>query len=319
MFKKSKTLMGIALLVMALALGGCAVGERPKIEEGLDLSELQNKVLDQEREISGLKSVVVDKEKSLEEYKHKLTQAANVVVSVPVVQESPSQLGSVDSQLLPPNAAPGECYSRTYIPPKYETVKEKVLKKPAAEKIELIPAKYEWVTEKVLLKPAHTVWKKGRGPVEKVSDSTGEIMCLVDVPAKYKTVKKRVMVEPPTTKDIEIPAEYKKVKVRKLVEPPRTKVIPIPAEYETVTKKTKISGGNLEWRRILCETNVSPVVVKQLQRSLIKEGYYKPGKIDGIIGWRTINAYKSYQKKNNLATGSLTYETLEKLGVKLGQ
>lgn len=76
------------------------------------------------------------------------------------------------------------------------------------------------------------VWKKGRGPVEKVDHSTGEIMCLVEVPASYKTVKKTVMVNPPGTRTIDIPAEYKTVKKRVMVEPPQERTISIPAEYD---------------------------------------------------------------------------------------
>jgi len=72
--------------------------------------------------------------------------------------------------------------------------------------------------EQVLIKEAHTVWKKGRGLIEKVDDTTGEIMCLVEVPAQYKTVRKRVLVNPATVKEVTIPAEYKTVKVKKLVE-----------------------------------------------------------------------------------------------------
>jgi hypothetical protein len=55
------------------------------------------------------------------------------------------------------------------------------------------------------------VWKKGRGPIEKIDAATGEIMCLVEVPATYK-----VMDTPPTTREVTVPAEYKTVKVQKL-------------------------------------------------------------------------------------------------------
>jgi hypothetical protein len=38
------------------------------------------------------------------------------------------------------------------------------------------PAVYETVKEKVVDRPAYTVWKKGTGPIQKVDYATGEIM-----------------------------------------------------------------------------------------------------------------------------------------------
>ncbi|RMF85391.1 MAG: hypothetical protein D6736_17360 [Nitrospinota bacterium] len=266
------------------------------------------------------------------------------------------------SELLPPGAKPGECYARVFVPATYKTETEKVLVKEASEKIEVIPAQYEWVEEKVLVQPAsfklevvpaefeeveekiidqpaHTVWKKGRGLIERLDFATGEIMCLVNVPATYKTIKKQVLKKPATTRKVEIPAkyitikkqvvkepakirkipvpaEYKTVKVRKLISPPQEKRIPVPAEYQTITKKIKVSEGRMEWRPVLCETNVTPKVVKSIQEALQKAGF-DPGQIDGVLGRATMAAVESFQKAKGLPVGSLTIETLNLLGVKL--
>lgn len=287
--------------------------------------------------------------------------------------------------MLPPNAKAGECYARVYVPPTYKTTEEKVLKKEASEKVEIIPAKYEWAEERVLVKeasqrlevvpatygwkeetvlvkpestrletipavyttkteevmesPAQTVWKKGRGPVEKLDNATGEIMCLVEIPAKYrtitktviekpatttevkipaeyKTVKKQVMLTPPTTRTVEIPAEYSTVKIRKLVAPPQEKRIQVPAEYQMVTKVEKTSEGRMEWRQILCETNLTRGVVESIQEALKNAGH-NPGPIDGAVGNQTMRALREYQQKKGLPTGGITYETAQSLGVKL--
>ena len=122
----------------------------------------------------------------------------------------------------------------------------------------------------MLSKEAHAVWKKGRGPVEKLDNTTGEIMCLVEVPASYKTV----------------------------------------------TKTVKTDDGRMEWRRIMCETNVTPDVVTRIQTTLHQAGY-DPGPVDGILGRQTVAAVKSYQRDNRLAEGGLTYETVKKLGVSM--
>ena len=225
------------------------------------------------------------------------------------------------------------------IPAKYQWVEEKVLVKPESKRLVEVPAQYEMQQERVLVKEAHTVWKKGRGPIEKIDDATGEIMCLAEVPASYKTVTKRVMVSPPTTKEvfipaehqtikkrvmveppkerrIAIPAEYKTVKVRKMLAPEQERKITIPAEYQTITRTEMVSDGSMEWRRILCETNVNASIIRQVQMSLRDAGH-NPGPIDGVIGYQTQAALKSYQRTNNLAEGGLTYETLRHMNISL--
>lgn len=62
--------------------------------------------------------------------------------------------------------------------------------------METVPAVYKTTTEEVLESPAQTVWKKGRGPIEKLDNATGEIMCLVEIPAKYRTIQKVVLENP---------------------------------------------------------------------------------------------------------------------------
>ncbi len=225
------------------------------------------------------------------------------------------------------------------IPAQYQWVEEKVLVKPESKRLVEVPAQYEMRQERVLVKEAHTVWKKGRGPIEKIDHATGEIMCLVEVPATYKTVSKRVMVSPPTTKELFVPAEYKTIKKRVMVEPPKERRVEIPAEYKTVkvrkmlsaaqerkttipaeyqtiTRTEKISNGHMEWRRILCETNVNASIIRQVQMGLRDAGH-NPGRIDGVIGRDTQAALKSYQRANNLAEGGLTHETLRHMNISL--
>jgi hypothetical protein len=223
------------------------------------------------------------------------------------------------------------------IPPVYKTVEEAVLVKAASEKIEQVPAVYREEEEKQLIKPATTAWKKGRGPIEKYDGLTGEIMCLVTIPAEYRTIKRRVVASPATVKripipaeystikrqellkpaevrEVETPAEYKTVRTLKMVSPAQEKRIPIPAEYQTVASQVLVSEGTAEWKSILCETNTTPGVVQQIQRALLAKGF-NPGPIDGIIGRETSAAIRGFQVANGLATGGLTMDTLDKLGV----
>jgi hypothetical protein len=337
------------------------------------MNNYETMLREKNQEIEQLRSQNQDQQAQLERYDKEAAMSSQAAV------------GQSAESLFPPDAKPGECWARVFVPPTYQTVseqvlvtgsseslevipakytwvEEKVLVKEASERMEIIPAEYKWVEEKYLIKPAskklvevpakyewqeekvlvkeaHTVWKRGRGPIEKLDNSTGEIMCLVEVPAAYKTVKRKVMVKPPTTNEVVVPAEYRTVKKQVMVKPPRErkidipaeyntvkvrktvadaqeKRITIPAEYETVTHTKIATDGHMDWRRILCETNVNPGIIRQVQRNLDSKGF-NPGNIDGVYGWQTESAVKSYQRSNNLGVGGLTHETLKHMGISL--
>ncbi|MEM9469686.1 MAG: hypothetical protein AAF988_05945, partial [Pseudomonadota bacterium] len=161
---------------------------------------------------------------------------ANMAQKEAMAQQPVMPAGAPD---LPPNAKPGECYAKVMIPAKMAARQETVQISEEQEVLaRIVPAKYEIQRERVLVKEAQQVWKPGRGPKERVDATTGEILCLVEEPAVYKTIEKRVLIEP------ERP-EYKT----------------IPAQFETITHTDIIEAERLEWRRILCETNVTPAVI----------------------------------------------------------
>lgn len=284
---------------------------------------------------------------------------------------------------LPPDARPGECYAKVYIPPVYEMreekvllqeesqrveivpaeyewveekvvireaaedieiipaefqlVDEKVMISPASTRIEEIPAEYEWIQENVMIKPAEYAWKKGRGPIEELDNATGEILCLVEIPAEYETVQKKilkkpaatrtldippeyrsiqkeVMVKPPQVRRIPVPPEYTTILVKKMIQPERQVVVPVPPQYGTIRKEVMVSEGRMVWQRVLCETNLSPDVIRRIQEALSQRGY-DVGAPNGELNQETVSAVKSYQRVNGLAVGGLTYETLESLGI----
>ncbi|MCY0965033.1 peptidoglycan-binding domain-containing protein [Parathalassolituus penaei] len=223
------------------------------------------------------------------------------------------------------------------VPTTYKTVEEQVLVKEESKKLVKKPAEYETVTEKVVIRPAYTTWKKGHGPVEKLDDATGEILCLVEVPEESKMVSKTVLIKPERTEEEVIPAEYttvskqvvdvaahtetinhpavyKTVEVEKMVEPPKELAQTVPAKYQDLPQTVKVSDARMEWREILCETNTTPDIVKNLQQALLDHNY-NPGPVDGAVGWRTMNAVTAFQKDNGLPTGQLTLQTLSALGV----
>jgi hypothetical protein len=170
-----------------------------------------------------------------------------------------------------------------------------------------------------------------------VDGATGEIMCLVKEPAVYNTVSKQVLKTAATTREEMIPAEYEtvtrtvldkaattrteiipaeygKVMVHKLVTPAKEVRNPVDAEYRTVTKTAMTEASYMEWRQVLCETNMHQATITDIQKALKAKGY-NPGPIDGIYGSQTQGAVQAFQKANQLGRGSLTYETIEALGL----
>lgn len=246
----------------------------------------------------------------------------------------PAKYGTVTERVL----VEEESERLEVIPATYKTVTERVLVKPEGKKLVSVPAKYETQSERVMVKEGYTTWKKGTGPIQRIDESTGEIMCLVEVPPEYKTITKRVMVTPPTTTEVMIPAEYstvtkrvvdrpattrtvkipakyKTVTVTKMTQPPQERRSTIPETYQTVTKTVKVSEGRMEWREILCDTNMTRGKVTQIQQALATKGY-NPGPIDGVIGWETMRAVNAFQKKAGLPVSRyVTVKTAEALGV----
>lgn len=226
----------------------------------------------------------------------------------------------------------------TPVPAQYKIVDEKVLIKPEEKKIIRIPAQYKTVTEKVLITPEREVWKKGDGPITKVDEQTGDILCLVKEPAVYKTVKKRVLVTPEKTREEIIPAEYKmikksvlaspatvkkekiaavvqKMKVRELASEAKVEEKVIPAKIHKVKKQVVLEPSRTEWKPILCKTNMNKQIITDVQKALKAAGL-DPGVIDGSYGGKTAWAVREFQKQKGLATGGLTLETLSALNVR---
>ncbi len=241
---------------------------------------------------------------------------------------------------VPPNALPGKCYAKCYVPDRYEQQSEQIVERPAQQKVVVIPATYETVIDTILVHPASTQnevvppiygyvadtimlssattkWVKGQADATCLSDNPDNcrVMCLVQVPAQYRISTKKVMTAPASMKVITVPAEYKYVPRRVVKTPETSQIIETPATYRTITKSVLVSkGGFGEWHEILCANQVTEDRITQIQNALLKAGY-DPGPIDNVLGAQTRAALLKYQKENGLPQGNLNLETLDKLGV----
>lgn len=179
---------------------------------------------------------------------------------------------------LPPNAKPGECYAKVFIPAQYKNTTERVLVRDASETIEIIPAKYEWVEEKYVVKDAstqleavpaeyasrervlnvdsgHTDWEINKNElcVSPKGQPARDVFCLVDHKSSQRTIQTQVQVKPARVTEVCIPAQYETVRKQKLVSAATTRKVCIPAEYEDVQKSVKVCDARMAWQRVLCD------------------------------------------------------------------
>lgn len=288
-------------------------------------------------------------------------------------------------------------------PAKYRTDSEEVLVKASYKRLIEVPTVFTKKQDRVLIEAAHSIWQKGTGPIQKIDNQTGEIMCRVDIPAEYQTVDVEVVATEPLLTDVTEEAVYKTVNVQKLeadateqrvpvaaefktmnreqeqtpgrytwldsrtgddssptgrvvchqanpakqiaydrtvvktagrfepetieeayedvqvnelISDAQSEKIPVAGESEKIERRIKVADSRFEWQAVLCETNTNGDIIARLQAALADEGY-SPGSIDGVLGTGTLNALEDYQRKNSLAEGGVTLESIKALGVEL--
>lgn len=187
-----------------------------------------------------------------------------------VIPASPDMLEHIaTSGVNLDSAAPGACFTEYFIEAQYEFQDQTVLVKPSEEKITIIPAVFETVeeqieikqasveivdvpavyrteSESVLVEPARSIWERC-GLVGSLDSSTGEIMCLNQVPERYETLTKTVLDTPATTQTVNVPAEYQTVQVQRLVKPSEETRETVPAQYESISKRVKTQEPQFFW------------------------------------------------------------------------
>ena len=224
--------------------------------------------------------------------------------------EVPAVYKSVEKRVLKSPAST----KKIEIPAEYKVQKISKLVTPAKEQKTEIPATYETVTKRVKVAEEKVMWAIKGSKID--GKPTGSTLCLKEVPAVYKTVAQKKIKTPASVKVIEVPAVYKVVKKRKLASPATEKKIEIPAKTEVVSRNVKVKEEAMQWRAVLCETNMSPELITKIQSALKKAGL-NPGAVDGKIGNQTMVAVDAYQRKNGLPRGGLTLQTIEKLGIQI--
>ena len=176
-----------------------------------------------------------------------------------------------------PPAKPNQCYAKVKTGPTFKNAVKRVQVSPAVNKRVLVrgpqytytsrrvqvrpathtysyrPAQYRNISKRVLVKPAHYAWQKGkRGPITRIDNMTGEILCRVKVPAVYRTVVQKVLVRPGQRIKRNIPAVYRTVKQKRLASPAQYRNIRRPARFVNKTYRIQTGGVGYRWQPIDC-------------------------------------------------------------------
>ncbi len=223
-------------------------------------------------------------------------------------------------------------------PPTYRVVSEQVKVRPEVKRYIVVPAVYEDVKETVTLEEAKTVLDQCRAAGTRYSSGTGAMsFCARQVPAKQEVVKVKKLVSPETVRVETDPAQYKSVTrwivdkpaqaIEVTLDPQYTKVAstevvrPVEAnqiilpEEKRQLKVTRFEGNaRIVSRQTVCDPDINDDLVTRLQQSLVKRGF-NPGRVDGKLGKRTLDALTEFQTANGLAVGALTLEGLTALEV----
>ena len=221
------------------------------------------------------------------------------------------------------------------IPATYKTVEKEVVIEPNAVEKQVIAPKYGQVVEEIVAKPAYMA-AQSLGPA-RMFRSVDEALRLVEVPAekenikkqvvqesasvtnkllkaKYMTIKTQVIDQPARIEKVPFEAQYKTVRVKKLVREAQEVEKEIPAQFAQVKVFDKVSDAQMRWEEVLCSNKFTRHTIEAVQNALNKAGY-RAGTVDGLLGPLTMRALEKYQRDHVLATGGVTMETLESLGI----
>ena len=202
------------------------------------------------------------------------------------------------------------------VTPTYKIVKIEEMVEPAKSKRLSIPPKYQTLAKKERVAKERYFWSDGsaKNASTRLRNQCNQI-CLIGTPAKYKKIAKKIVVTPATSKKVKTPEKYQVVKVKKILQKASFNKIIIPKEYITIVTQRERTKGYSKWMPMVCESNMTPTIIRAVQQALQFQGFYK-GEINGVWNIESKSAGRAYQRKKGLAiTNKLSIETMMSLGV----
>ncbi len=205
---------------------------------------------------------------------------------------------------------------RVAITPKYKTVQIEERISPVHEKRIAIPARYKTVAKQEKSAEEKHFWSdaSSKNASTRLRSECNKI-CLTETPAQYRKIAQQVIVTPASSKKSVTPKKYKTVKVKKIYQKASFKKVVIPAEYITVVTQRERTKGYSKWMPMVCESNMTPKIIKKVQKALKLEGFYQ-GEVDGAWDIESKSSARAYQKSKGLGiTSKLSIETMRALGI----
>lgn len=223
-------------------------------------------------------------------------------------------------------------------PPVYKKVVEKVMVRPEIRRSVVVPAVFEEREVQVEIEAARTLLERCQSSTaRRTAEAPVQMLCAREVPAKTQTVKRKILIQPETTREVVEPAVYKEVtrwvletparaipielpartanlKVQEITRPEQIEEQQVPAKVKRLQTIAYEGEPSVVLRRAVCDQDLNPKLVQNLQLAL-KQAGFDPGQSDGRFGRQTFRALIQYQRQHGLAQGALTYESLERLGV----
>ncbi len=221
------------------------------------------------------------------------------------------------------------------IPAVFQEITEEIEVERERVEIETIATTYRTETKRIKVKDATIRWNPNCPAVVSVSQTDIPKSCLTNVPAEYtevtrelidqpartvkklipgktKTVTRKVMVEPAKVVRKEIPAVYASIPLARVDEPAKLVTSRTESRVQNLPSQTKVRVETFRQMPAWCESTVSSDDITLLQEKLQQGGYYE-GTPDGVLGPKTRTAVTRFQEDNQLASGAITLETLQKL------
>lgn len=181
----------------------------------------------------------------------------------------------------PPNAQPGKCYAKCFIPdryetvnqqleiqkgnlmaipqpPEFETVTENVVIKAAAQKLTPVAAVFDTVKEEVVVKEpskryyATTAEWDTTGGKARMKPGTQRN---VTITAEYTTVQEQFVIKPEHVRIVVDPPVWETVEEEYEIEPAYTRYKILEPQYQTVTDRAEIRPASLKWVRKKADAN----------------------------------------------------------------
>lgn len=224
------------------------------------------------------------------------------------------------------------------IPATYKKVVERVESRPESTRIVVEPAVYRDEEVLVTLEEAKTeVIPCTTSGTSYAGSAAAFGVCTIQKPAKTRKVTVQKLVTPERSRVEKVPALYREVSrwvvdkpaqvirgesedqvaqlpVEELVKSAEARAVSIPADRESFDVVRYEGAPQMVIRQTLCDEDLTEPVVQALQQQLLQQGYF-PGQLDGLLGPKTLGALQHYQVDKGLASGALTLETLEALGL----